>query len=101
MCFAVPYDHKYPLCTLVSKSNVMLAQPLRLKIYFSLIFTWKSLSGDRRFYMYDRKRNLRTVLDGLTHVKKLNLLCIVYCVHYANMSMYNAQIFEGCKRLSS
>ena len=30
--FAVPYDHKYPPCTLVSKSNVTLAQPLRLKI---------------------------------------------------------------------
>ena len=32
MLFDVPYDHKYPLCTLVSKSNVTLAQSLRLKI---------------------------------------------------------------------
>ena len=31
MFLAVSYDHKYPLCTLVSKSNVTLAQPLRLK----------------------------------------------------------------------
>ena len=32
--FAVPYDHKYPLCMLVSKSNVTLVQLLRLKIAF-------------------------------------------------------------------
>ena len=31
MFFSVPYDHKYPLCTLVSKSNATLAQPLCLK----------------------------------------------------------------------
>ena len=34
--FAVPYDHKYPLCTLVPKSNVTLAQPLHLKILYFL-----------------------------------------------------------------
>ena len=31
MFFVVTCDHKYPLCTLVSKSNVTLVQPLRLK----------------------------------------------------------------------
>ena len=31
--FAVPYDHKYPLCTFVSKSN----KPLRFKILYFYI----------------------------------------------------------------
>ena len=77
MFFAVPYDHKYPLCTLVSKSNVTLAQPRRSKIL--LFFIWKSFPGDRCSYPYARKRILRSDVDGLTHEKQLlNLLCIVY-----------------------
>ena len=51
--FAGTYDHKYPLYTLVSKSNVTLVQPLRLKN--RLIFTWKLLSGNRRLYLFARK----------------------------------------------
>ena len=43
MDLASPYNHKCPLCTLVSKCNVKLAQPLQC-------FTGKSLPGDRRFY---------------------------------------------------
>ena len=38
---------------LASKSNVTLSQALRLNSLQS--FTWKSLSGDRRFYLYTRK----------------------------------------------
>ena len=51
--WASPYNQKCPFCTLASKSNVTLTQALRLKILQS--FTWKSLSGDLRFYLYTRQ----------------------------------------------
>ena len=51
--WASPHNQKCPFCTLASKSNVTLAQALRLKIL--QYFTWKSLSGDRRLYLHARK----------------------------------------------
>ena len=45
----------------------------------SVFFKCKSLSDDRRLYLHDRKWNLRSDVDGLTHTKQLlNLLFIVY-----------------------
>ena len=38
----------------------------------------KNLSDDRRLYLHDKKRNLRSDVDGLTHTKQLILFCIVY-----------------------
>ena len=63
------------LNVLASKSNVTLAQWLRLKILH--FFTWKSLSGDRRFYAHARKCNVKFDKDGLTQTKKLLFFCIV------------------------
>ena len=48
-----PYNQKCHFCTVASNSNVTLYKALRLKILQS--FTWKSLSGDWRFYLYTRK----------------------------------------------
>ena len=55
------YNQKYPSYALASKSNVTLSQALRLKILQS--FTRKSLSGNRRFYLYTRKENVRSDVD--------------------------------------
>ena len=80
MFLASPNDQKYPRYSLAKKFNVTLARPLRLVIpYF---FKWKFLSDVRRLYLHDSKRNLRSIVDGLTHTKQLlNLLCIVYIAY--------------------
>ena len=73
MGLASPNDQKYPRYPLVVKFNVTLARPLRLVILY--FFN----GGDRRLYLHDSKRNLRSDVDGLIHTKQLlNLLCIVY-----------------------
>ena len=74
--FTVPYDHKLPLCTLVLKSNVTLAQPLRLKML--CFFTLKSLADDRRLYLYARKMKLKIRCEWTDPFKKKKKLCIVY-----------------------
>ena len=49
-------------------------------LFFVLVhLKWKSLSGDRHFYLYARKCNIRSEVDGMTREKQLlNLFCIVY-----------------------
>ena len=89
MFFAVAYDHKHPLCTLVSKSNVTLAQPLRFKIM--LCFTWKSLSGDRRLYLYATEMKLK-VRCGCTDPCKTNAEFIVHSIITKKYQKYNTLI---------
>ena len=77
MILASLFDQKCLLCSLVSKSNVTLAQPLRLKIPYFL--NRKILSGDRRLYLNVRNRTFRSDADRLALTKQLlNLFCIVY-----------------------
>ena len=69
MVLAFRCNQKYPFCTLSPQANVMLAQPLRLQILHST--KWKPLSGDRHFYLYARKCNIISEVDGLTREKMI------------------------------
>ena len=98
MVLASPNDQKYPRYSLVLKSNVTVARPLRLVIL--IFFKWKILSDDRRLYLHDSKWNSRYDVDGLTHTKQLlNLLCIVYITPQHNACLPTcllASCVAGC-----
>ena len=49
--FGFPFSQKRPCSLLVLIANVTLAHLLRLKIH---IFSWQSLSSDRRLYLHNR-----------------------------------------------
>ena len=65
MVLASAYDQKCPLRTLVLNTDVTLVQTLRLII---LDFcTWKSFSGDRRFYLDAIRRQGKPDMVDVTH----------------------------------